>query len=152
MVWSAQPHSTLPLFSKTAHPHALFTLQWYLDNSLACLRRCVCPWVRIGQAHLLVSGWQEVSTVPPRVFSPAVTILETQDSFYSSLQETKWLNSDNRFELVFGTLKKKFFFSCWSGLTMLLSRHTVGTNSLATGQGHSATVACWLSHCGLFLA
>ena len=48
MVRPAQPQSALSLFSKTARPCALFTLQWYLDSPQACLRRRVCTRVLIG--------------------------------------------------------------------------------------------------------
>ena len=60
-VQSAQPQSALTVFSKPARPCPLFTLQWYLDNPLACLRRCVCMWTLIGLAHISVRAWWEVS-------------------------------------------------------------------------------------------
>ena len=43
-VQSAQPQNASPMFKKkkNTHPPALFALQWYLDNLLACLKRHVC--------------------------------------------------------------------------------------------------------------
>ena len=61
----------LDLFSSTAQTHALFPLQWYLDSSPACLRRCVCTETLTGLStysshgvarnQLQSHGWQKVN-------------------------------------------------------------------------------------------
>ena len=46
-----------------ARPRVLLTLQWYLDNPPACLRRCVCTRALIGKAHLSARRWWQVSFI-----------------------------------------------------------------------------------------
>ena len=51
-VRSAQPQSASPLCPNTTRPCALFVLQWYMDNPLACLRKHVFTRALIDYLHL----------------------------------------------------------------------------------------------------